>query len=218
MSGRRQLMIADAALPYTRVDYLQNVKDVVQYIDTGIEFDPAENLCIAATVADISSGRSIVCSSFYGVYNDCFGLEFGGTSNSAAYKPRIYTIAGPRNQAASVFGDAVADGVATGITASYNNSASTVTLAYSGKTFTASVPRGSSTDPGYGPLRVFCDYRTNNSAMLNPIRLYALSIARGGTPVRNFIPVLDGNGVPCLYDKISGTFFRNGGNGTLLYG
>ena len=36
--------------------------------------------------------------------------------------------------------------------------------------------------------------------------------------LRDLIPVLDLNNVPCLYDKVSQTFFYNAGSGTFLYG
>lgn len=37
------------------------------------------------------------------------------------------------------------------------------------------------------------------------------------TLLRDFIPVLDSNNVPCLYDKVSNTYFYNQGSGTFLY-
>ena len=40
----------------------------------------------------------------------------------------------------------------------------------------------------------------------------------GNTIVREFIPCLDPNGVVCMYDKISGTFFYNKGTGTFIAG
>lgn len=49
-------------------------------------------------------------------------------------------------------------------------------------------------------------------------KLYYLKIYDGGTLLRDYIPVLDGNGVPCLYDKVSQTFYYNQGTGTFLYG
>lgn len=39
-----------------------------------------------------------------------------------------------------------------------------------------------------------------------------------GTLVRDFIPVLDMDDVPCLFDKVSGQCFYNQGSGTFLYG
>ena len=46
------------------------------------------------------------------------------------------------------------------------------------------------------------------------MKLYALALYSDGdytTPVRDFVPVLDENGVACLYDKVTGGFFYNQG-------
>ena len=39
-----------------------------------------------------------------------------------------------------------------------------------------------------------------------------------GVMVRDFIPVLDSQGVPCMYDKVTQAFFYNAGTGTFSYG
>lgn len=41
---------------------------------------------------------------------------------------------------------------------------------------------------------------------------------KGGLLVASFIPVMDYNDVPCMYDEVSGEFFYNQGTGTFLYG
>ena len=38
------------------------------------------------------------------------------------------------------------------------------------------------------------------------------------TLVRDYIPVLDANDRPCLFDKVSKTCFYNQGKGEFLYG
>lgn len=48
-------------------------------------------------------------------------------------------------------------------------------------------------------------------------KIYYSKIWNKGELVREFIPVLDTNDVPCLYDKISGEFFYNNGTGTFRY-
>ena len=50
------------------------------------------------------------------------------------------------------------------------------------------------------------------------LKLYYLKIYENNVLVKDFIPVLDLNNVPCLYDNISHTFFYNAGSGTFLYG
>lgn len=63
--------------------------------------------------------------------------------------------------------------------------------------------------------------RANNSgsvAKLGQNRLYYCKVWDGNTLVRDFIPVLDSNDVPCMFDKVSGEFFYNQGTGAFQYG
>ena len=48
-------------------------------------------------------------------------------------------------------------------------------------------------------------------------RIYSCSIEVDGVLVRDFIPVLDWNNVPCMYDKVSEELFYNKGTGTFKY-
>ena len=45
------------------------------------------------------------------------------------------------------------------------------------------------------------------------MRLYALKLYVDGELILDYIPVLDINNRPCLFDKISNTFFYNQGTG-----
>ena len=49
-------------------------------------------------------------------------------------------------------------------------------------------------------------------------KIYKCKIYDNDILIRDFIPVLDNNNEPCLYDKVSNTFFYNQGSGTFLYG
>ncbi len=55
-------------------------------------------------------------------------------------------------------------------------------------------------------------------SLYGKMRLYHLKMWTNGNLVRDFIPVLDSNNVPCLYDNVSKTYFYNQGSGTFLYG
>jgi len=48
--------------------------------------------------------------------------------------------------------------------------------------------------------------------------VYACKIWDNGVLVRDFIPVLDWNYTPCMYDKVSGELFYNQGTGDFSYG
>lgn len=45
------------------------------------------------------------------------------------------------------------------------------------------------------------------------LRIYSFELWDNGNLIRDFIPVLDWNDVPCMYDKVSGEFFYNKGTG-----
>lgn len=49
-------------------------------------------------------------------------------------------------------------------------------------------------------------------------KLYYCKIWNRDTLVRDLIPVLDENNVPCLYDKANDQYYYNLGSGTFLYG
>lgn len=46
------------------------------------------------------------------------------------------------------------------------------------------------------------------------VKLYYCKIWDGETLVRDYIPVLDKDGVACLYDKVKGKYYYNQGSGT----
>ena len=48
-------------------------------------------------------------------------------------------------------------------------------------------------------------------------RYYYLKVEQEGVLIRDMIPVLDWNDVPCMYDHLSGELFYNNGTGDFLY-
>ena len=50
------------------------------------------------------------------------------------------------------------------------------------------------------------------------INIYMCKIYDGDVLVRNFVPCLDNNNVPCMYDKVEGKAYYNSGTGTFSYG
>lgn len=51
-----------------------------------------------------------------------------------------------------------------------------------------------------------------------PVRVYRWSYESNGVKLRDFIPVLDINGVACMYDLVTHTFFYNAGTGNFIAG
>ena len=69
------------------------------------------------------------------------------------------------------------------------------------------------------PVNLYLFGNNNNgSAVLGSHRIYYCKIYDNGTLVRDFTPALDYSGIPCLWDKVTETFYYNAGTGTFNYG
>ena len=66
------------------------------------------------------------------------------------------------------------------------------------------------------PMFVLGDNNAGTPA-LGKSRLYRCRIWSSGVPVRDYLPALDGDGVPCLYDAVTQAAFYNAGTGDFLY-
>ena len=49
-------------------------------------------------------------------------------------------------------------------------------------------------------------------------KIYSVKISKGSQIIRDFIPVLDNNGTPCMFDKVEGKFYYNAGTGQFIAG
>lgn len=58
---------------------------------------------------------------------------------------------------------------------------------------------------------------TPSTSRIGIFRLYSCKVYDGQTLIRDFIPALDYNLVPCLYEKITETYFYNNGTGHFNY-
>lgn len=50
------------------------------------------------------------------------------------------------------------------------------------------------------------------------MKIYGFKMWEDGVLIRNYIPVLDSNNVPCLYDKVNKNYLYNAGRSVFLYG
>jgi hypothetical protein len=63
-------------------------------------------------------------------------------------------------------------------------------------------------------------FALNEGSVLEKInmKLYSFKIKEDNNLILDLVPVLDSNSTPCMYDKVSKTFFYNAGTGTFNYG
>jgi len=70
---------------------------------------------------------------------------------------------------------------------------------------------------GVAPLILFAEVLNGTASLFSTMRLFGCQIYDNDILVRDFIPVLDINNIPCLYDKVNRKFHYNKGNGQFVY-
>jgi len=180
--------------PYKcRVEYLES--SGTQYIDTGIapsNITPIAKLKFIPT-QQYSSGN-------YGIFG-CWGAN---------------------NTRFQVFYNSI--GIGTYVSKSWQAN-TTYEVELNGKIPSATIngtveTTGYSNANGFSSDNMYLFTRNNGDTADNgvPLKLYYCKIWNNDTLVRDFIPVLDNNGRPALYDNVSGQLFYNLGSGEFTYG
>lgn len=68
------------------------------------------------------------------------------------------------------------------------------------------------------PSIIYFGQKSDIKVLLYSYRVYSFKISSANTLVRDFIPCLDNNNRPCMYDIVSKQTFYNQGTGEFLYG
>lgn len=200
MSGRRQLMIANGGttLPYKRrVAYLESTG--AQWIDTGVyprdflEFKSLVGIAVSSPTATTYWGENYGywLGTADGMWTIGGGANFGSVTGD---RQEVYF----RCNAAELTSDAYHSEASVDSGAIYNRYGSSGRLSSNGTYYL---------------------FALNNfkPAHRMSARLYAQSLYGDGSLVRDFIPVLNWNDRPCLYDKVSKQLFYNQGTGEFNY-
>ncbi|MBO7042508.1 MAG: hypothetical protein J6W08_01425 [Alphaproteobacteria bacterium] len=178
---------------YTRLKYIES--DGTQYINTGISPSNGTEINIKADISSRQSGsRQIyLFGSRDGVAYNSFAMEVFYGSNSASAAIEYGSSNDNMNVGTSITGKKIYLGI-KGTDWFVDNR----TKNLPNETFSASnnLYLLSLNDRGFSTGECSC-------------KIYSCEIKENGSVVRNFIPVLDGNGVPCLYDTVRNTFYYN---------
>lgn len=174
--------------PYSvELQYIES--DAKQYIDTGVILTTITDLEFTGSITEgTRTGWIAGAPTWVGVHQKELTVAITQTSSGQTYLPvGIHEVF-----TIGLFGDKV-----------YFNGVETNTIQRKNATLT---------------LFLFAYHHTNDTGSINTaIRMYSFRIWSGGDIIRDFIPVLDMNGVPCMYDKVSGELFYNQGTGEFLY-
>lgn len=66
-------------------------------------------------------------------------------------------------------------------------------------------------------LYIFSVNHNGGAILYSNMKLYWFKVYDNDTLVRDFVPVIDSSGIPCLYDKVEDKFYYNQGSGEFLY-
>lgn len=80
------------------------------------------------------------------------------------------------------------------------------------------VTHTTSTFAGEYHINLFAGNTGGNASELANVRIYSCQIYDNDILVRDYIPALDENDTPCLFDKVSGEFYYNAGTGEFVAG
>jgi len=187
-------------LAYTPIEYIESTG--TQYIDTGItdvvnsEFEIVFQLTKLSTTdgcivgADANNGWKTIVG-----YNSSF----------------FYTQCGGNGQYVSCNGSVDLEKHTMKVVNTTNTQTFICDNIAQTQTYTIPV------DQTYS-LYIGARHKPNGARLFSDQRTYSFYVKKNDTLVRDFIPVLDPNGVPCMYDRVTDTFFYNSGTGDFIAG
>ena len=195
---RRRLMKSLKNKEYTELEYIESTGE--QYIDTGVFGN--ENLVIQASYK-LSDGNS-VCYLFgaCSTYNtNVFAMSYNPLNN----KLYRYFI-GTRTE---IYGS-VNNNAFSNITDVQNSSFSKDKVVINTEEYnvTSRVPFSTPVT-----MTIFARNNPNEVTFFSKIELRSFKMISNEKIIKDFIPVLDSNNKPALYDKVEGKFYYNQGTG-----
>ena len=176
--------------PYKQIlTYIQSSGS--QYINTG--FKPNNNTRVVVDVEKTSGGwifgaRTSSTNKTYGVYHD--GSSF-------------------RNDYYNSYSSTLSNKWSTRLIVDKNKNVLTV-----GGTSVTATSGNFSCDYS---MWLFAMNQKDTALAYGTFKLYSCQIYDNGTLIRDYIPVLDWENVPCLYDKVNRKMYYNAGTGTFAY-
>lgn len=195
--------LTDIPSNFTEVEYLES--SGTQYIDTGVlPVNDMEFECKFTFTSLVNTNLTIVGSRDgekrcqpIGVYNNKWSASIGGSYDAN--------------------GTAVSANTPYIIKSTITNGQTITTNVNGSQASTCTSTTGLPSQELYIFARNFYGNPDPADSKVNG-RLYLLKIKANGGLVRDFVPCLDNNNIPCLYDKVEGKAYYNAGTGSFTYG
>lgn len=204
---------------YTEISYIESTG--TQFIRTGVDFMYGDEFFIDYMHTGILSGENKGYGSGGPISGQSVNSTITGGGRQVSDKQQMWVLDSNYAYSPTISLNNLLNIRTTEhwkISTSTRRLNSTLTNTSSGATYTLTSSQISTSYTSNGHVTFF---RDNYDPWANPskMRLYGAWLKRSnGTKVFDLIPVLDINGVPCMYDKVSEEFLYNLGTGTFGYG
>ena len=190
---------------YTELEYIES--DGTQYIDLnyiptantsfdlyGIDMDYTSGMVRFGSRVDITNDN--YC--FTAIASNDFRFTYGSGPNTTS----IQYIYSTHKLAKKI---------------SFDASTKICTITFNDNT-TESSPAFTTTPPTSASQSLYLfAFNNNGAAVLGTSKISALKIFEGNNLVRDMIPALDKDNIPCMYDKVEGKYYYNQGTGQFKY-
>lgn len=198
------------SIPYIEIEYLESTG--TQWIDTGINISPTMGVFVDFQLSELPSDHQAL----FGYIDD----------RSSTSVDKDYCFYKDSNTGKYLISCSPNSTTNTEISADTNrhtlhfNITNRVILVDNGNTYSITLSKAP-TNTADKTCPIFGRKYTNASNVLSwaigaYIRIYKFQIYNNGSLFRNFIPVLDNRGIPCMYETKSNTFFYNAGTGDFI--
>ena len=184
---------------YTNIEYLESTG--TQWIDTGLIFDQDTSIKIKVNLNDVTVNQ----------YGYVFGA--GDSAQTNSFEMYTWNSAIDFNYNGNNSSEEISSGDTVVVDWDKNK------IKYS-KNEGPYVQITTSYVPFSTPYTVsmFAIHRPNGIRGTSQIKIYYFKVYDKGYLIRDFIPVLDTDGVPCMYDLVEHKFYYNAGTGDFIAG
>ena len=196
VKGGGRFAVLKADKEYTELEYLESSGS--QYINLGIVFKNTDEIAIDAAILNTNRDKFLLAPrtwnnnknrfAMVGGY-DYWGIGYGNSSTTTVMTPKT-----AKDKLRHTW--------------TYKSKVFEITDLGLKYTATSIAWGGDTTE-----LRLFYGY---NAACAG--RVYAYQHKRNGALILDLIPVLDKDGTPCMYDKVSKAYYYNSGSGNFTAG
>ena len=193
---------------YKRVEYIAS--SGTQYIDTGVyptQLTEVEYRC--AVTGSVANNDSHLFGSILSASSEAFDLAYMNTQPNGIEKFRF------------IHGTTTTQETTTSVTASQLANPHTYYMSGTSFKVDGSEKMSFTTSSFTGSYSLWLFGVNSAGSLHNQVRaqrVYKCKIWNNGTLVRDFIPCLDSNNRPCMYDRVNGVTYYNQGTGEFTYG